>query len=160
VANLTLKLDVLALLERGRELAELAEDDAAMPFGMRDVLAGLFALVGGLGGEGERSELLVILAGANFSVVADEAHEDCFVLVHDVSPFLNSRSCSGHTWRSLASGADSQGRSSAFTEGPSQMETVTEGGVAEAEERACRRASVCPRSSDRVKAGSWLETHG
>ena len=42
-----------------------------------------------------------------------------------VSPFLNSRSCSGHTGRSLASGSDSQVPSSAFTEGPSKMETVT-----------------------------------
>ena len=39
VADLALDLYVRALLERGCELAELAEDDAAMPFGMRDVLA-------------------------------------------------------------------------------------------------------------------------
>ena len=51
VANLALDLDVRALLERGRELAELTEDDAAMPLGMRDVFAGLFVLVRGLGCE-------------------------------------------------------------------------------------------------------------
>ena len=38
-AHLALDLDVRALLERGGELAELAEDDAAMPFGVLDVLA-------------------------------------------------------------------------------------------------------------------------
>ena len=51
VANLTFDLDVRALLERGRKLAELAEDDPAMPLGMRDVFAGLFVLVRGLGCE-------------------------------------------------------------------------------------------------------------
>ena len=70
VANLALDLQVRALLERGRELAELAEDDAAMPFGVRDVLAGLFVLVRGLGGDGEGGELLVVLAGTNFGVAA------------------------------------------------------------------------------------------
>ena len=50
VANLALDLNVCALPERGRELTELPEDDAAMPFGLRDVLAALFALVGGLSG--------------------------------------------------------------------------------------------------------------
>jgi hypothetical protein len=41
------------------------------------------------------------------------------------SPDFEFPICSGHTWQSYASGRDSQGRSSAFTEGPSQMETVT-----------------------------------
>ena len=40
-------LDMSALLERGGELSELAEDDATVPFGVLDVLAVL--LVGALG---------------------------------------------------------------------------------------------------------------
>jgi hypothetical protein len=47
-----------------------------MPLGMRDVLAGFFALVRGLGGQRKRCELLVVLAGANFCVAAEEAHEN------------------------------------------------------------------------------------
>src|SRR5690242_14118656 len=127
VANLTLDLDVCALLERGCELAELAEDDAAMPFGVRDVLAGFFVLVRGLGGDGKRGEVLVVLAGANFCVAAEEAHKDCFVLVHggDLRFVEFPVSCSGHTRRSQARGPASQGRSSAFTEGPPKVETVT-----------------------------------
>ena len=46
-AQLALDLDMSALLERGGELAELAEDDATVPFGVLDVLAVL--LVRGLG---------------------------------------------------------------------------------------------------------------
>ncbi len=51
VANLAFDLDVRAFLERGCELAEFAEDDRAMPLGVRDVFAGLFVLVRGLGCE-------------------------------------------------------------------------------------------------------------
>src|SRR5208337_4950530 len=51
--------------------------------------------------------------------------EDSFVLIHLRVSVFEFPICSGHTWRSYASGRDSQGRSSAFTEGPSQMETVT-----------------------------------
>src|SRR5208337_5370301 len=98
VANLALNLHVRALLEGGRELSELAEDDAAMPFGLRDVLAGLFILIGSLGGDRESGELLVVLAGANFGIVAEEAHEGRFVLVHDRVSVFEFPNCSGHTW--------------------------------------------------------------
>ena len=46
-AQLALDLDMSALLERGGELSELAEDDATVPFGVLDVLPVL--LVGALG---------------------------------------------------------------------------------------------------------------
>lgn len=82
VANLALDLYVCALLERGRELTELPEDDAAMPFGMLDVFAARFVLVGGLGGNRERGELLVVFAVANLDVVAKVADEGSAIEVH------------------------------------------------------------------------------
>src|ERR1700723_1285294 len=51
-AQLAFHLDMRALGERLGELRELAEDDARMPFGVRNVLAIL--LVGGLGCQRER----------------------------------------------------------------------------------------------------------
>src|SRR5581483_10877448 len=45
--QLALDLDMSALLERGGELSQLAEDNAAVPFGVLDVFAVL--LVGGFG---------------------------------------------------------------------------------------------------------------
>ncbi len=56
-AQLALGLDMSALLERGSELAELAEDNAAVPFRVLDVLA--VFLVGGLGCQRQRPSLLV-----------------------------------------------------------------------------------------------------
>src|SRR5580704_18714618 len=91
-----------ALGERLGELRELAEDDATVPFGVRDVLVVL--LVGGLGCQRECGEAAVV-GGANFWVAAEKADEGYFVLVHERSPFLEfARCCSGHTGRSLASG--------------------------------------------------------
>ena len=58
---------------------ELAEDHATVPFGVRDVLAVL--LVGTLGCQRECGEAAVVV-GANFCVVAEEADEGDFVLVH------------------------------------------------------------------------------
>jgi hypothetical protein len=79
VANLALDLYVRALLERGCELAELAEDDAAMPFSVRDVFAGLFVLVRGLGCEREGGELL----GSHLAKLCERARlpsaEPCFL---------------------------------------------------------------------------------
>jgi len=46
-AQFAFHLDMCPLGERPRELRELAEDDATVPFGVRDVLPVL--LVGGLG---------------------------------------------------------------------------------------------------------------
>ena len=54
-----------ALLERGGELSELAEDNATVPFGVLDVLAIL--LVGGLGCQRESGEAAVVV-GANFCI--------------------------------------------------------------------------------------------
>ena len=65
-----------ALLERGGELSELAEDHATVPFGVLDVLAVL--LVGGLGCQRESGEAAVVV-GANFCVAAEEADEGDFV---------------------------------------------------------------------------------
>src|SRR5580704_15737137 len=88
------------------ELRELAEDDATVPFGVRNVLVVL--LVGGLGCQRECREAAVVV-GANFGVAAEEADESYFVLVHEsVSVIEFARCCSGHTGRSLASGPGSQ----------------------------------------------------
>src|SRR5665213_4159127 len=76
-----------ALLQRAGEITELAEDHATVPFGVRDVLAVL--LVGTLGCQRECCEAAVVV-GANFCVVAEEADEGDFVLVHGgISVLLN-----------------------------------------------------------------------
>ena len=54
-----------ALLQRGGELSELAEDNAAVPFGVLDVLA--VFLVGGLGCQRKSREAAVVV-GANFGI--------------------------------------------------------------------------------------------
>src|SRR5258708_6784920 len=76
-----------ALGERLGELRELAEDDATVPFGVRDVLAIL--LVGGLGCQREGGDAEVRAVGASFCVAAEEADEGYFVLVHDCLRLLN-----------------------------------------------------------------------
>ena len=58
-AQFAFHLDMCALGERLGELRELAEDDATVPFGVRDVLAIL--LVGGLGCQRERGEAESVL---------------------------------------------------------------------------------------------------
>src|SRR5713226_2982941 len=73
--------------ERLGELRELAEDDATMPFGVRDVLAIL--LVGGLGCQRKRGDAEVRAVGAGVCVAAEEADEGYFVLVHDCLRLLN-----------------------------------------------------------------------
>ena len=65
-ADLAFDLDVGALLERGGKLAELAENDAAVPLGVRDVFAVL--LVGGLGCEREGGELRLLLVRTSASL--------------------------------------------------------------------------------------------
>jgi len=117
-AQLALHLDMSALLERAGELCELAEDNAAVPLSVLDILAVL--LVGAFGCQRECGQAAVIV-GANLCVVAEEADEGDFVLVHDgVLRFVEFPvSCSGHSRQSLASGPGSQVPSSAFAEGPS-----------------------------------------
>src|SRR6202051_3985821 len=81
-------LDMCALGERLGELRELAEDNATVPFGVRDVL--VILLVGGLCCQRECREAAVVV-GANFGVAAEEADEGYFVLVHEsVSVLLSS----------------------------------------------------------------------
>jgi hypothetical protein len=79
-AQLAFHLDMRTLGERLGELRELAEDDATVPFGVRDVLAIL--LIGGLGCQRERGQAAIVI-GANFWVAADKADEGYFVLVHN-----------------------------------------------------------------------------
>ena len=95
-AQLAFHLEMSALLQRASELGELlAEDHATVPFGVRDVLAVLF--VGALGCQRESGEAAVVV-GANFCVVAEEADEGDFVLVHggDLRFVVFPVSCSGH----------------------------------------------------------------
>jgi hypothetical protein len=76
---------VRALLERAGELGKLAEDYATVPFGVRNVLAIL--LVRGFGCQRKSGDAAVVV-GADFSIAAEEADEIYFVLIHDVSPFV------------------------------------------------------------------------
>src|ERR1700676_3240217 len=80
-AQLAFHLDVRALGERLGELRELAEDDATVPLGVRDVLAIL--LIGGLGCQRKRGDANVRVVAASFWVAAEKADEGYFVLVHD-----------------------------------------------------------------------------
>src|SRR5208282_3727647 len=106
-AQFALHLDMCAFGERLGKLRELAEDDATVPFGVRDVLAIL--LIGGLRCQRKSGDAEVWVVGASFWVAAEKADEGYFVLVHDrVSVFEFARCCSGHTGRSLASGPGSQ----------------------------------------------------
>src|SRR5580658_7450443 len=79
-AQFAFHLDMCALGESLGELGELAEDNATVPFGVRDVLVVLF--VGGLRCQRERREAAVV-GGANFWVAAEKADERYFVLVHE-----------------------------------------------------------------------------
>src|SRR5258708_34424911 len=88
-AQLAFHLNMCALGERLGKLRELAEDDATMPFGVRDVFAIL--LIGGLGCERKSGDAEIRVVGASFWVAAEEADEGYFVLVHgSVSVCLNS----------------------------------------------------------------------
>ncbi len=75
----------------GGELGKLAEDYAAMPFGLCDVLAALLVLVGGLGCERKCREAAVI-GVANFCVTAEESDEVDFVLYVELGPLFPARS--------------------------------------------------------------------
>src|SRR5208282_4989697 len=70
-AQLAFHLDMCSLGERLGELRELAEDDATVPFGVRDVLVVL--LVGGLGRQRKRGKA-AIAVGAHFCVAAEKAN--------------------------------------------------------------------------------------
>ncbi len=72
-------LEMCALGEGLRELSELAEDDATVPFGVRDV--SVVPLVGGLSCQRECRKAAIV-RGANFSIATGEADEGYPVLVH------------------------------------------------------------------------------
>ncbi len=80
-AQLAFDLDMRALGERLGKLRELAEDNATVPFGVRDVIAIL--LIGGLGCQRKSGEAEVRAVGASFWVAAETADEGYFVLVHE-----------------------------------------------------------------------------
>src|ERR1039457_6782225 len=86
-AQFAFHLDMCALGERLGELRELAEDDATMPFGVRDVLAIL--LVGGLGCQRKRGDAEVGAVGSGFCIATEEADEGYFFLVYDCLRLLN-----------------------------------------------------------------------
>src|SRR5208282_2012520 len=76
-----------ALGERLGKFRELAEDDATVPFGVRDVLAIL--LVGGFGCQRQGGDADIRAVGTPFWVAAEEADESYFVLIHDCLRLLN-----------------------------------------------------------------------
>ena len=90
-AQFAFDLDVRALRQRSGKLGKLAKDDAAMPLGLRDVLAALLVLVGGLGCERKCREAAVI-GVANFCVAAEESDEVDFVLYVELGPLFPARS--------------------------------------------------------------------
>ena len=77
-AQLAFNLDMTALGERLGELRKLAEDDATVPFGVRNVLAVL--LVGGPGCE-RKSGKAAVRVSAGFCVGAQKAEEYMVVSV-------------------------------------------------------------------------------
>src|SRR5271167_1094084 len=72
-AQFALHLDMCAFGERLGELRELAEDDATVPFGVRDVLAIL--LIGGLRCQRKSGDAEVRAVGTGFCVAAEKADE-------------------------------------------------------------------------------------
>jgi hypothetical protein len=73
--------------ERFGELREPAEDDATVPFGVRDVFAIL--LVGGLGCQRKGGDAEIRAVGTRFWIAAEEADEGYSVLIHDCLRLLN-----------------------------------------------------------------------
>ena len=70
-----------ALLQGFRVFGQLAPDDAAVPFGVVDVLAGRLALVRAFGGEREGGEIRVG-GGDGGGVLAEESDERDAILIH------------------------------------------------------------------------------
>src|SRR5665213_2289647 len=153
-----------ARLQRAGEITELAEDHATVPFSVRDVLAVL--LVGTLGCQRESGETAVVV-GANFCVVADEADEGDFVLVHSViSVLLNFPILLGLLISEVGPAPKCQGVLS--WRGPEEVcaahlprdyklvlggtETL-KGWQSQSRTTPSRRAPVRHRSSDRAKGG-------
>src|ERR1700686_471612 len=100
--------------KRFGELRELAEDDATVPFGVRDVLA--IHLIGGFGCQREGGDTEVRAIGTGFCVAAEKADEGFFVLVHDWLRLLNFPILIGALIKRV--GLASKCRSSLFAEAP------------------------------------------
>src|ERR1039458_9219769 len=113
-AQFAFHLDMRTLGKRFGELRELAEDDATVPFGVRDVLAIL--LIGGFGCQREGGDTEVRAIGARFCVAAEKADEGYFVLVHDCLRLLNFPILIGAPIKRV--GHAPKCRSSAFAEVP------------------------------------------
>src|ERR1700681_535665 len=146
--------------ERLGELRELAENDATVPFGVRDVLAVL--LKGGLGGQRKRGDAEVRAVGTRFWVAAEEADESYFVLVHDCLRLLNFPILIGalfSEWAMLPSAEALHLRRlrrnlfGVLSEQDLEGNRNPQGGAAEAEERAAAGRMNKPRSGARTKAG-------
>src|SRR5271157_2722147 len=142
-AQFAFHLDMCALGERLGKLRELAEDDATVPFGVRDVLAIL--LVGGLGCQRKSGDAEIRVVGASFWVAAEEADEGYFVLVHDCLRLLNLPILAGaplSEWAMLPSAEALHLRRvrrnlfGGLSEQDLEGNRNPQGGAAEAEERA------------------------
>src|SRR5690242_8738649 len=135
-----------------------------MPFGLRDVLAALLVLVGGLGCERKCREAAVI-GVANFCVAAEESDEVDFVLVHGfVSVLLNSRVVLGSHPAKPARGPAPKAEAlhlrrppeKFFAELRKQISSGNrnpQGDAIEAEERVAAGRRQTPRSRDRAESG-------
>jgi hypothetical protein len=107
-----------ALGQGGSELGKLAKDDAAMPFGLRDVLPRLLVLVRRLVASESVVKLRLLALRTSASPPRNPMRLILFWYMIS-SPFVEFPvSCSGHTPAKPSEGPGSQGRSSAFAEAP------------------------------------------
>ena len=72
-AELSLDLDVIALLESGGEGSQPAENNGAMPFGSRSPFAGRAILPGVLGRQREGSKVRIVLGRSSVGITAEES---------------------------------------------------------------------------------------
>ena len=152
-AQFAFHLDMCTLGERFGELRELAEDDATVPFGVRDVLAIL--LVGGLGCQRKRGDAEIRAVGTRFWVAAEEADESYFVLIHDCLRLLNFPILIGaplSEWAMLPSAEALHLRRlrrnlfGVFSEQDLEGHRNPQGGAAEAEERVAAGRMKSPEA--------------
>src|SRR5271156_1347010 len=152
-AQFAFHLDMCTLGERFGELRELAEDDATVPFRVRDVLAIL--LVGGLGCQRKGGDAEIRAVGTPFWVAAEEADESYLVLIHDCLRLLNFPILIGapsSEWAMLPSAEALHLRRlrrnlfGAFCEQDLEGTRNPQGGSAEAEERAAAGRMESPEA--------------
>ena len=84
-----------ALREGLRVLGQTAPDDAVVPLGVVDVLAGLLVLVRALCRKREHGEAGVV-GGAGDGILAEESDERYAVLIHGESPLFEFPDWPGH----------------------------------------------------------------